>query len=243
MKVSKLARALALALLVGLTATTVSQAGLITTSSTLDQLMLDPNSGVGVNGFEFTGFRLTPSASPNSNKPIAPENLSVTAIPVAGDKVELLFQFPGVWNQQDFAEMVLAFEALAPDGYAFTQQSLSFGPGFLGDASGNPYALINETVMPTDPNSTQSPFNLLVYSDPDPTHDQLMDSQDIVTPSVSLDISKDIQISGGSSQDWTLVALTDFSQTFMVERIVPEPGSMMLVLAGGVAIVFGRRRK
>lgn len=226
--------AVALCLLVA----SAAQAGFLGASATLDELS-SPGMSIGVSGYTFTDFQLTNSAAAG-NKDIAPEDLSVTAIAKPNNKIDLLFQFPGVWSEGEFTELVLEFTAIAADGTKFMNHGLSFGPSFIGDESGNPYALINESVTPTDPSSTQAPYTLAVFKDP--AISQLTDSQTIVTPSSSLSITKDIQISGGNADGTTRVLLTDFRQTFM--PVVPEPSSIGLILAGmGVAVVAAARRR
>ncbi|MCA9238214.1 MAG: PEP-CTERM sorting domain-containing protein [Planctomycetales bacterium] len=217
-----------------------AQAGFLGAGATLDQLST-PGMSIGVSGYTFTDFKLTNSSAAN-NKDIAPESLSVTAVAQPNNKVDLLFQFPGVWTEGEFTELVLEFTALAPDGSAFMNHGLSFGPSFLFDTTGNPYALINETVMPMDPNSTQAPYTLAVYADP--AVSQLMDSKDIVTPANKLRISKDFQVYGGAPNgEPTRVLLTDFRQTFMGTPVVPEPSTVALIATGlGMAVVARRRR-
>lgn len=218
-----------------------AQAAFLGASATLDQLS-SPGMSIGIDGYTFSEFQLTNSAAAN-NKDINPAELSVTAIKTPAGKIDLLFQFPGVWSQGEFTEMVLEFTATAASGAKFMSHGLSFGPSFLFDTSGDPYALVAETVMPMDPASTQAPYTLAVYADP--LVSQLMDGKDIVTPANKLRISKDIQISGGNidinGEARTL--LTDFRQTFM--PVIPEPGSIGLLLVGlgGTAVVGYRRRR
>ncbi|MBX3432358.1 MAG: PEP-CTERM sorting domain-containing protein [Pirellulales bacterium] len=214
----------------------VASAAFLGASATIDQLT--PGMSIGVNGYTFTDFKLTPTASVN-HTPIPPENFSVTAIALPNDKVELKFQFPGVWKEGEFSEFVLDFTALAPQGYAFMEHGLSFGPVLFGDLSGNPYATIVEKVVPMDPNSTQAPYTLGVFSDPGFT--QLVDSKPIVTPANKLQISKDIQIYGGNGDGPTRVVLTDFSQTFM--GVVPEPTTIGLAMIGLIAVTAVRRNR
>ncbi|MAT69204.1 MAG: hypothetical protein CMJ58_06725 [Planctomycetaceae bacterium] len=216
-----------------------AQAGFLGASATLDQLS-SPGMSIGASGYTFTDFSLTNSAVP-SNKDIDPEDMSVSVVPKGPGKVDLLFQFQGVWTEGDFTELVLDFTAWAPDGQAIMSHGLSFGPSFIGDLSGSPYATINETVMPMDPNSTQAPYTLVVFRDPQIT--QLIDSQQVVTPANKLVISKDFQVYGGDSEEPTRVILTDFRQSFMT--VVPEPNTVVLLLTGvtGLGLTAALRRR
>ena len=215
----------------------IARAAFLGASATIDQLT--PGMTIGVNGFTFGDFALIPSASIN-HQPIPPSSFSVTAVPLPNNKVQLAFQFPGVWTQGQFSEFILKFTALAPTGQAFMQHDLMFGPSLLGDLSGGAYATIAETVMPSDPNSTQGPYTLGVYKDS--TFQQLFDTKQIVTPANKLVISKDIQVYGGSSTGQTRVILTDFSQTFMTAPPVPEPATVGLAILGMAVVAATRRR-
>ena len=221
-----------------LMASGAAQAAFLGASATIDQLT--PGMSIGVNGYTFTDFKLTPSASV-MHQPIPPANFSVTASALPNNKVELKFQFPGVWKQNEFSEFVLEFTALAPTGSAFMSHGLQFGPSLLGDLSGDPYATIAETVVPMDPNSTQAPYTLGVFADPSFTH--LVDTKPINTPANKLRISKDIQVYGGDATGQTRVILTDFNQTFMGTPIVPEPATTGLALTGLALAAVARRRR